>query len=125
MPRDVSTRWNSTFDMLEFAINYCKVIDAMTDKRKLGLGVYELDDHEWTLVTQLRDVLKVSDMSHITQAVTDLNIHTARSSSTLLNTSRAQLPILRWSSLQWTILTRLSPMVSLTLTSLTLLFVQH
>ncbi|KAJ8591968.1 hypothetical protein M405DRAFT_891619, partial [Rhizopogon salebrosus TDB-379] len=30
----------------------------MTDKRKLGLGVYELDDHEWTLVTQLRDVLK-------------------------------------------------------------------
>jgi hypothetical protein len=125
MPRDVSTRWNSTFDMLEFAINYRKVIDVMTDKRKLGLGVYELDDHEWTLVTQLRDVLKVSDMSHITQAVTDLNIHTARSSSTLLNTSCAQLPILRWSSLQWTILTRLSPMVSLTLTSLTLLFVQH
>jgi len=125
MPRDVSTRWNSTFDMLEFAINYRKVIDAMTDKRKLGLGVYELDDHEWTLVTQLRDVLKVSDMSHITQAVTDLNVYTARSSSTLLNTSRAQLPILRWSSLQWTILTRLSPMVSLTLMSLTLLFVQH
>ena len=125
MPHDVSTRWNSTFDMLEFAINYRKVIDAMTDKRKLGLGVYELDDHEWTLVTQLRDVLKVSDMSHITQAVTDLNVYTARSSSTLLNTSRAQLPILRWSSLQWTILTRLSPMVSLTLMSLTLLFVQH
>jgi len=72
MPRDVSTRWNSTFDMLEFAINYRRAIDAMTDKRKLGLGVYELDDREWTLVTQLRDVLKVSDMSHITQAVTDL-----------------------------------------------------
>ncbi|KAJ8591953.1 hypothetical protein M405DRAFT_685145, partial [Rhizopogon salebrosus TDB-379] len=59
MPRDVSTRWNSTFDMLEFAINYRKAIDAMTDKRKLGLGVYELDEHEWTLVMQLRDVLKV------------------------------------------------------------------
>ena len=72
MPRDVSTRWNSTFDMLEFAINYRKAIDAMTDKRKLGLGVYELDEHEWTLVMQLQDVLKVSDMSHITQAVTDL-----------------------------------------------------
>jgi hypothetical protein len=125
MPCDVSTHWNSTFDMLEFAINYHKVIDAMTDKHKLGLGVYELDDHEWTLVTQLRNVLKVSDMSHITQAVTDLNIHTARSSSTLLNTSCTQLPILQWSSLQWTILTRLSPMVSLTLTSLTLLFMQH
>jgi hypothetical protein len=57
--------------MLDFAINYRKAIDAMTDKRKLGLGEYELDDHEWTLVMQLRDVLKVRDMSHITQAVTD------------------------------------------------------
>ena len=38
MPHDVSTRWNSTFDMLDFAINYRKAIDAMTDKRKLGLG---------------------------------------------------------------------------------------
>lgn len=72
MPHNVSTCWNSTFDMLEFVNNYCKVIDVMTNKRKLGLGVYELDDHEWTLVTQLQDVLKVSDMSHITQAVTDI-----------------------------------------------------
>ena len=71
MPRDMSTCWNSTFNMLDFAINYRKAIDAMTDKRKLGLGEYELDDHEWTLVMQLQDVLKVRDMSHITQAVTD------------------------------------------------------
>ena len=76
MPHDVSTRWNSTFDMLDFAINYRKAIDAMTDKRKLGLGEYELDDHEWTLAMQLRDVLKVSDMSHITQAVTDQVVRT-------------------------------------------------
>jgi hypothetical protein len=32
MPRDVSMQWNSTFDMLLFAIEYQAVIDAMTDK---------------------------------------------------------------------------------------------
>ncbi|KAG1782522.1 hypothetical protein EV702DRAFT_950460, partial [Suillus placidus] len=59
MPHDVSTHWNSTFDMLEFAINYRKAIDAMTDKHKLGLGEYEMDDHEWMLVGQLQDTLEV------------------------------------------------------------------
>lgn len=60
MPRDVATRWNSTFDMLHFALEYRAAIDAMTDKRKLGMGDYELDDEEWTLVEQLQNVLKVS-----------------------------------------------------------------
>jgi hypothetical protein len=59
MPRDVATHWNSTFDMLHFALEYRAAIDAMMDKRKLGLGDYELDDEEWTLVEQLRDILKV------------------------------------------------------------------
>ena len=30
MPRDVSTRWNSTYDMIVFALEYCKAIAAMT-----------------------------------------------------------------------------------------------
>lgn len=63
MPRDVSTRWNSTYDMLDFAIQYRHAVDVMTDKRKLGLGAYELSDDEWTLVEQLRDVLKACHTS--------------------------------------------------------------
>ncbi|KAG2343800.1 hypothetical protein BDR05DRAFT_883590, partial [Suillus weaverae] len=46
MLHDMSTRWNSMFHMLEFAIDYHKAIDAMTDKCKLGLGEYKMDEHE-------------------------------------------------------------------------------
>ncbi|KAG2338391.1 hypothetical protein BDR05DRAFT_850932, partial [Suillus weaverae] len=59
MPRDVLTRWNSTFDMLEFAMKYWQALDAMTDTQKLGLGTYKLDAVEWMLVEQLCKVLKV------------------------------------------------------------------
>jgi hypothetical protein len=41
MPCDVSTRWNSTFNMLDFALQYRRGIDAMTDQWKLGLGAIE------------------------------------------------------------------------------------
>ncbi|KAG0706541.1 hypothetical protein DFH29DRAFT_762194, partial [Suillus ampliporus] len=58
MPRDVSTRWNSTFDMLDFALRYRRGIDAMTDQRKLGLGSFELNENDWMLAEQLRDTLK-------------------------------------------------------------------
>ncbi|CAA7270539.1 unnamed protein product [Cyclocybe aegerita] len=30
IPRDVSTRWNSTFDMLNFAVNYKPAINSLT-----------------------------------------------------------------------------------------------
>lgn len=66
MPRDVSTRWNSTFDMLDFAIEYRKAIDTITDRRRLGLGAFVLSDEEWVLAKQLCEVLRVShacDMS--------------------------------------------------------------
>ncbi|KAG1852385.1 hypothetical protein C8R48DRAFT_611932, partial [Suillus tomentosus] len=63
MLHDVSTCWNSTYDMLNFALEYWKGIDAMTDTRKLGLGEYELKSNEWMLVKQLHDVLKVCDVT--------------------------------------------------------------
>jgi hypothetical protein len=57
--------------MLDFALEYRKAIDVITDTRKLGLGAYELNEEEWSLVRQLRDVLKVSltfthNASHVT-----------------------------------------------------------
>lgn len=54
MPRDVATRWNSTYDMLAFAVAY-----DMTGDRGHGLRKYELNSEEWRLAEQLHDVLKV------------------------------------------------------------------
>ena len=59
MPRDVSIRWNSTFDMLDFAITYRSALDAMTANRGLNLRKYELDNEEWISTEKLRDTLKV------------------------------------------------------------------
>lgn len=62
MPRDVRTRWNSTFDMLDFAVDYRKAIDIITDERDMKLRKYELSDTEWDLAEELRDILKVSTL---------------------------------------------------------------
>ncbi|KAI0292463.1 hypothetical protein B0F90DRAFT_1575375, partial [Multifurca ochricompacta] len=35
MPRDVCTRWNSTYDMLKFAYKYREVVDKITSERSL------------------------------------------------------------------------------------------
>jgi hypothetical protein len=60
MPRDVATRWNSTYDMLDFAIQFRPAIDSMTEVRNLDLRKLELVSEEWEIATSLRDVLKVS-----------------------------------------------------------------
>ena len=60
LPRDVSTRWNSTFDMLETALKYCKAIDSISSEHDLELQPYELNPTEWKIVEQLCDILKVS-----------------------------------------------------------------
>lgn len=65
MPRDVSTRWNSTYQMLEFSLKYQTVIDMLMSKRALDLRKYEVDKAEWILATQLCKVLKVSAVSII------------------------------------------------------------
>lgn len=58
-PRDTPTRWNSTYDMADFAYTYRAAVDQLTDDRTLKLRELELTEREWELVRQLRDCLKV------------------------------------------------------------------
>jgi len=59
IPRDVATRWNSTFDMLDFAVEHIAAINTITGDRDMKLRQYELSEDEWNIARQLRDVLKV------------------------------------------------------------------
>jgi hypothetical protein len=60
MPRDVATRWNSTYDMLQFALAYQEALDTITSDKEMKLCRYEMDEEEWEIVEQLGEVLKVS-----------------------------------------------------------------
>jgi hypothetical protein len=60
MPRDVSTRWNSTFDMLDFSVTYRRALESLTGTLGMGLRDYELSDDEWDIVKDLRDILEAS-----------------------------------------------------------------
>jgi exoribonuclease II len=62
MPRDVITRWNSTYDMLEFAVDYREALDSITGNQKMKLRQYELDEEDWEIATKLRDILKVNHL---------------------------------------------------------------
>jgi len=60
IPRDVKTRWNSTFDMLKMALKYRAVVDDITANKVLKLRKYELDDDDWQIVSDLVCILKVN-----------------------------------------------------------------
>jgi hypothetical protein len=59
MPRDVTTRWNSTFVMLDFAITHRKALDLLAEDQTNGLREYEISGAEWQIAQQLHDALKV------------------------------------------------------------------
>jgi hypothetical protein len=62
MPCDISTRWNSTYDMLCFAIQYRMAIEGMTSDQKNDLRQFELAEEEWEIAEELRDTLKVRSL---------------------------------------------------------------
>lgn len=63
MPRDVQTRWNSTYDVIVFALKYRAAIDSITSNKKLKLRQFELSEEEWQIVADLEAVLWVCSYS--------------------------------------------------------------
>jgi hypothetical protein len=102
MPRDVATWWNSTFNMLAFAREYQKAIDAICGDKAMGLRRYELSEAEWKITGQLCDVLEVR-CTCLGCFHADIHIRSSR-----MRPSSSPMPhqISQWSSRRWTILTR-------------------
>jgi hypothetical protein len=60
MPRNVTTHWNSTYDMLKFVLEYQEAIDILTTDQLNDLQMYEMSKTEWMIARQLCDILAVS-----------------------------------------------------------------
>ncbi|KAJ3965890.1 hypothetical protein EV361DRAFT_809966, partial [Lentinula raphanica] len=58
LPRDVATRWNSTFDMLAAFIRLKEPITEFLNRSSNGLAEYALDNEEWEAIEGLVSVLK-------------------------------------------------------------------
>ena len=59
MPRDVATRWNYTYEMLNFAYTYREAYNELCANRDMKMRKFEVEDREWEIVKQLADILKV------------------------------------------------------------------
>ena len=64
--RDVTTRWNSTYDMLCFIVKYRTAVEHITSDRKNDLRRFELTEDEWVIASELCDTLKVHGILHNT-----------------------------------------------------------
>lgn len=110
MPRDVATRWNSTYRMLDYSVKHRAAIAEVTQDLKNGLCKYELTADEWIIVEQLQDVLKVSSTDRLCQHIELIQRHlwannllsSLRYSMTQHSFSPALLPTLRRLFLPWT-----------------------
>jgi hypothetical protein len=64
MPRDVTIRWNSTYDMLVCGNEYRTAVDIITGDRTMDLRKFEISQEEWTVLEQLQEVLKVRSLHY-------------------------------------------------------------
>jgi hypothetical protein len=110
MPRDVRTRWNSTFKMLEFTIKHRKLLDLLCGDRANGLRDLELKPEEWRIAGQLRDVLKVRlgaecwfPFLHSSHKHVDLRFFSTPCSSFLEECPISQLLYRQWTILTWSL----------------------
>jgi len=56
--------------MLDFTYEYRKAINKITDIWDMKLHIYKIEAHEWEVVRQLHDLLKVSNVSVLYQLST-------------------------------------------------------
>ncbi len=89
MKRAVATRWNSLAEAIHRALYLRKALDRLVSltkydkpKKNGGLRRYRLSDDEWTILTQLYEVLKVNTLFvlvpfHITNIVNVLARHSS------------------------------------------------
>jgi len=59
MPRDVATRWNYTYEMLNFTYTYREAYNELCANQDMKMRNFEVEDREWEIVKQLADILKV------------------------------------------------------------------
>ena len=105
---DVSTCWNSTYNMLLFAYNFHPAIDSMTGQHDFDLQKYKLSSAEWGIAKELRDVLKVflSPSSFASCLLSDLWPDFQRHNVVFFLMAPQTLPQSSW---QWIILTKSLP----------------
>jgi len=100
IPRDIVTRWNSMYDMLQFASNYRAAIDGITADKSLKLWKFELDNGDWEAIDDL--VLVLSVRYSLSCMVCDSHSPYHSYTKKQLFSSRAPRYRSRGSSRQWT-----------------------
>lgn len=116
MPCDVSTQWNSTYDMLKFAVTYREALDIITGDQEMKLRQYEMDEEEWSISWELCKALKVPFHPIYCICRSALRLPT-RCSKMQHSSFHEGLQILQQSSQPWTALVRSLQQVLLTLSS--------
>ncbi len=93
MPRDVTTCWNATGDMLNFAVLYKRPLWILMSDPGLGLSKQQLTSDEWDMAEELSHVLEVSLLTSVVYMLT----FPYRYSRMLRNFSQEKLPTFRQS----------------------------